>query len=1187
MYFKRLEMQGFKSFADPMVIDFHEGVTCIVGPNGSGKSNVSDALRWVLGEQSPKALRGGRMEEVIFNGTESRRAKGMAEVTLVIDNSAGILKIDYSEVAITRRMYRNGDSEYLINNNACRLKDIRELIMDTGIGVDGYSIIGQGKIADIVSNKPEARRSIFEESAGIVAYKTRKTEAEHKLDRTRQNLDRINDIVSEIEGRIGTLKEDSEKAQKYLKMRDRFKELEVNITLRNIDNADKRSLSYKDEEKEIEDKITACREGKSSIDEESAELESKRLELDQKAEEAHNRMLETVQEINDRKQQDSRGEERIVSIMAEENRLSQEIEQFERKLEISQAELTSLRKDHEEAVENNNRASEELRVKKEEYDRIASDTSGFNKIIDEGNDRLFRLHSEAAAKKSEAKSIENYKDTLESRQKEIENEQKSLSEQLGSEDERRKSAGSELEQAEKEKKRIDDLLQSSTAEKASLEKKTAEMRLKREELRITENRLSARLRTIEEMEHNYEGYNYPVKYIMQSKLGGIHGVVAEMLDVPRKLETAVETALGASKQNIIVSDDASAKKAVAELKEHRAGRLTFLPVASIKGSYIEPDDVIKNDPAFLGIASDLIDFDSKYQDVVDYLLGRTCVVKTLDDAIKISKKGRGSGLKFVTLDGEVISPQGAITGGKYKGENSNLIGRRNEMARLESEIASTEKDLKICEQSLSQAEKDLTQVTATIEKTEKERFDNNVKLQGLMKDAGSIDTGIGEIKDKLDKAEAETKEIAHELERNAVMAENLIKESEDAESEIKTVSAEIEKAMAGYESRQHQSEDASRALTEARIEANKWSSKLTSITDILTRVEHEEKEYSDDIKNRNDQLYILSEEKKQIEEGRENYSEVQAELDKKKNSIDKELKKLNKDREALSVRVTEISKLVREREDEINALKDDKYQLEIKSARNDALLETLKNKLWDDFEISYAEAQDLRWENFAMGKAQQESKEMREGIRSLGDVNVGAIEEYEKVSKRYKFLTEQREDVTTAMDELTGIIHDMDVTIRKRFTENFDKVEEQFEQVFVELFGGGHAELRMEEGEDILEAGIDIIAQPPGKRLQNINLLSGGEKTMTAIALMFAVLKVKPTPFCILDEVEAALDDANIDRFSGYLKNFANTQFAIITHQKATMEHADVLYGITMPEHGVSKLLSLRLGDYDPDDYTE
>ena len=429
-----------------------------------------------------------------------------------------------------------------------------------------------------------------------------------------------------------------------------------------------------------------------------------------------------------------------------------------------------------------------------------------------------------------------------------------------------------------------------------------------------------------------------------------------------------------------------------------------------------------------------------------------------------------------------------------------------------------------------------------------------------MKDAGSIDTGIGEIKDKLDKAEAETKEIAHELERNAVMAENLIKESEDAESEIKTVSAEIEKAMAGYESRQHQSEDASRALTEARIEANKWSSKLTSITDILTRVEHEEKEYTDDIKNRNDQLYILSEEKKQIEEGRENYSEVQAELDKKKNSIDKELKKLNKDREALSVRVTEISKLVREREDEINALKDDKYQLEIKS---------------------------VRWENFAMGKAQQESKEMREGIRSLGDVNIGAIEEYEKVSKRYKFLTEQREDVTTAMDELTGIIHDMDVTIRKRFTENFDKVEEQFEQVFVELFGGGHAELRMEEGEDILEAGIDIIAQPPGKRLQNINLLSGGEKTMTAIALMFAVLKVKPTPFCILDEVEAALDDANIDRFSGYLKNFANTQFAIITHQKATMEHADVLYGITMPEHGVSKLLSLRLGDYDPDDYTE
>lgn len=1180
-------MQGFKSFADPMEIDFHEGVTCIVGPNGSGKSNVSDALRWVLGEQSPKALRGGRMEEVIFNGTEARRAKGMAEVTLVIDNSAGILKIDYSEVAITRRMYRNGDSEYLINNNQCRLKDIRELIMDTGIGVDGYSIIGQGKIADIVSNKPEARRSIFEEAAGIVAYKTRKTEAEHKLERTQQNLDRINDIVSEIEGRIGSLREDSEKAQKYLKMRDRFKELEVNITLRNIDNADKRSLQYQEDEKEIQNKITACMEGKSGIDKESQELEEKRAELDRKAEDAHDRMLETVQEINDRKQQDTHGEERIVSIKAEKQRLDTEIDQFERKLEISRAELTSLRQEHEEADTNNRKASEVLAQRKEEYDKIASDTSGFNKIIDEGNDRLFRLHSEAAAKKSEAKSIESYRDSLENRKKEITGEQKDLEAMLGEEGAKLKNTDADREKAEAEKKRIEKVLTEGAEEKKRLESEISGTRIKREELRITENRLSARLHTIEEMEHNYEGYNYPVKFIMQSGLSGIHGVVAEMMEVPAKLETAVETALGAAKQNIICADDASAKKAVAELKKNRAGRLTFLPVESIRGSYIEPDQSLKNDPSFLGICSDLIDYDKKYEDVMDYLLGRTAVVKTLDDAIRVSKKAGKSGLRFVTLEGEVINPQGAITGGKYKGENANLIGRRNEMARLEKEIASAESDRKLCEKKLAEDEKALSTLDEEIKKAEQERFDNDVKLQGLMKDTGAIGSGIDDIKEKLGKAEQETKDIAKELERNAVMAKDLLKESEDAEEEIKKVSAEIESAMSGYESRQHQSEDAQRALTEARIEANKWSSKLTSITDILTRVEREEKEYTDDIKVRNDQLFILDEEMKTIEAGRATYSEEKEALDKKRDSIDRELKKLNKDRESLSLRVTEISQKVRQSEDELSGLKDDKYQLEIKNARNDALLETLKNKLWDDFEISYAEAQDLRWENFAMGKAQQESKEMREGIRELGDVNVGAIEEYEKVSKRYKFLTDQREDVTTAMDELNGIITDMDQTIRKRFKENFDKVEENFEQVFVELFGGGHAELRMEEGQDILDAGIDIIAQPPGKRLQNINLLSGGEKTMTAIALMFAVLKVKPTPFCILDEVEAALDDANIDRFSGYLKNFANTQFAIITHQKATMEHADVLYGITMPEHGVSKLLSLRLGDYDPDDYTE
>ena len=1180
-------MQGFKSFADPVVIDFHEGVTCIVGPNGSGKSNISDALRWVLGEQSPKALRGGRMEEVIFNGTESRRAKGMAEVTLVIDNSAGILKIDYSEVAITRRMYRNGDSEYLINNNQCRLKDIRELIMDTGIGVDGYSIIGQGKIADIVSNKPEARRAIFEESAGIVAYKTRKAEAEHKLEKTQQNLDRINDIVSEIEGRIGTLKDESEKAEKYLKMRDRFKELEVNITLRNIDNAEKRAADYKEQEKELQERIDAAVEGKRSVDEESGALEAKRAELDGKAEDAHNRMLSAVQEINEKKQQNQHSEERIVSIKAEKQRLATEIEQFNRKLEISSAELKSLTADHDEAEAKNAAAAENLRVKTEEYDKIASDTSGFNKIIDEGNDKLFKLHSEAAAKKSEAKSLENYRDTLTDRQKEIEKEKNDLSEQLGSEDARLKSFGSSLEEAQKEKERIDAVIASGAAKKVELNSTIAKLRESKEQLTITSSKLSARLRTLEEMEHNYEGYNYPVKFIMQAGIPGVIGVVAELIDVPRDLETAVETALGAAKQNIITEDDQSARKAVAELKSSKAGRLTFLPVASIDGTYTEPSGDVKNDPAYLGIASDLIDFDEKYQDVMDYLLGRTAVVKTIDDAIRLSKKSRRQGLRFVTLDGEVINPQGAITGGRYKGENANLIGRRNEMARLKVQAAETEKELSKTSADLEKAEKDLAETTDEVAKAERERFDNDVKLSGLQKDAGAIGSGIDDIKQRIEKATAETSEIDKELERNASMAEGLIKESQDAEEEIKKVSAEIEQAMSGYESRQRQSEDASRALTEARIEANKWSSKLTSINEILMRVTRESDGYTADIKAREDQTFILEQELEQITTGRENWSEEAEQLEKNKESIEREIKKLNKEREQVSERIAGISGELRQKEDEINAIKDERFQLEIKTARNDAQEEQLKNKLWEDFEISYAEAQDLRWENFAMGKAQQESREMRDGIRELGDVNVGAIEEYQQVSKRYKFLTEQREDVTTAMEELNGIISDTDKTIRSKFSENFNKVEERFEKVFEELFGGGHAELRIEEGEDMLEAGIDIIAQPPGKKLQNINLLSGGEKTMTAIALMFAVLHVKPTPFCILDEVEAALDDANIDRFAGYLKHFMATQFAIITHQKATMEHADVLYGITMPEHGVSQLLSLRLGDYDPDEYTE
>ena len=993
--------------------------------------------------------------------------------------------------------------------------------------------------------------------------------------------------MSEIEGRIGTLKEDSEKAEKYLKMRDRFKELEVNITLRNIDNAEKRAADYKEQEKELQERIDAAVESKRSVDEESGKLEQQRMDLDNKAEDAHNRMLEAVQTINEKKQANQHSEERIVSIKAEKQRLTTEVEQLSRKLEISTAELKSLSSDHEEAESKNQAATENLRVKTEEYDKIASDTSGFNKIIDEGNDRLFALHSEAAAKKSEAKSLENYRDTLTERQKEIEKEKADLSEQLGSEDARLKSFSDSLEEAEQEKKRIDKVLSEGAARKVELTSEIAKLRSSKEQLTIASSRLSARLRTIEEMEHNYEGYNYPVKYIMQAGLSGVVGVVAELIDVPRDLETAVETALGAAKQNIIVDDDQSARRAVQELKNNKAGRLTFLPVASIDGTYTEPSGDVKGDSAYLGIASDLIDFDDKYQNVMDYLLGRTAVVKTIDDAIRLSKKARRQGLRFVTLDGEVINPQGAITGGRYKGENANLIGRRNEMARLKAEVSETEKELSKTSSLLEKSEADLARVTDEIREAESQRFDNDVKLTGLRKDAGTIGNGIDDIKARIEKATAETSEIDKELERNTSMAEGLTKESQDAEEEIKKVSAEIEQAMSGYETRQRQSEDASRALTEARIEANKWSSKLSSINEILSRVQREAEGYTNDIKTREDQTFILEQELEEITSGRENYSTEAAELEKAKDSIDREIKKLNKEREQISERITGISGELRQKEDEINAIKDERFQLEIKTARNDAQEEQLKNKLWEDFEISYAEAQDLRWDSFAMGKAQQESKEMREGLRELGDVNVGAIEEYQQVSKRYKFLTEQREDVTTAMDELNGIISDMDRTIRSRFSDNFNKVEERFEQVFSELFGGGHAELRIEEGEDMLEAGIDIIAQPPGKKLQNINLLSGGEKTMTAIALMFAVLHVKPTPFCILDEVEAALDDANIDRFADYLKHFAATQFAIITHQKATMEHADVLYGITMPEHGVSKLLSLRLGDYDPDEYTE
>ena len=1178
MYFKRLEMHGFKSFAEPVVIEFHEGITCIVGPNGSGKSNISDAIRWVLGEQSPKMLRGGKMEEVIFAGTASRKSRGMAEVTLVIDNTAGILPIDYNEVAITRRMYRSGESEYLINKNPCRLRDIRELIMDTGIGVEGYSIIGQGKIADIVSSKPESRREIFEEAAGIVMYKNRKAEAEKKLETTSANLERINDIIGEIEGRIDHLREDSQKAQEYLKLKERYQDLEINITLKNIERLENANHALQSDMTELASSSEALQAEKNKIDQELTESRQRNDHLEQLGNEAKDELLKNVEELNRLTSQSQLNAERLHTIERNFQRLEEEERQLNEKLNKESEEHDRVTEEKEKISRQLKTAETDLAERIQKYNKQVAEAAALAESVDGERERMFRLQSQITAKRSEAKSIDSYKESLERRKTQLLQENENLEnnfhvyEKNLAETRQAKTdaeSGAEERSAELEEIRIRGERQVE---------QNRQLSKRRELLYIQKSQLTSRKKTIEEMEHNYEGYHGAVRYIMQTPTPGICGVVADLMEVPDGYEIAIETALGASMQNIVCETDDDAKKAIRQLKENRAGRATFLPIESIKGWQGQAKLPFARDEGFLGIGKDCVRFDKKYEAIFHYLLGRVAVVDTMDHAIAMSKKG-GAGFRFVTLDGEIINMSGAITGGKYKNATANLLERKREIQRLEVELSSLQTEEKEIEEAIKAGTREDEAMRLQIREKEEEIRQIQISIVNLDAKIRNLMESQKELGLNNEKREKELSSIEQEMKETLTMAESLLREASEGEEELKQIQKQLESDMELHAAQRAKNEKISEEITQTRIARNQQAEKMDSCNQLLSRTEERIRELQTQIQEKKDERKSLKEEEEQIRFGAADGTAIAEEKKKEKQVLENRIDQIKNERYLLTETIGQLTETQLQLGAKINHLQDQKYQMEIKRTKNQTQLDTFKEKLWEDFEISYLQAVEIKKKEFSMSTAVKESREIRNRLREMGDINVGAIKEYQQVSQRYEFLTEQRTDILTAMNELKSIIGDMDKTIRERFKENFDQVVMHFEEIFGQLFGGGHAELRLDDEENPLEAGIEIIAQPPGKKLQNINLMSGGEKTMTAIALMFAVLKTKPTPFCILDEVEAALDDANIDRFAAYLRNFKNIQFAIVTHQKATMEYADVLYGVTMPEQGISKVISLRLGD--------
>ena len=1178
MYFKRIEMHGFKSFAEPVVIDFHEGVTCIVGPNGSGKSNISDAIRWVLGEQSPKMLRGGKMEEVIFAGTASRKSRGMAEVTLVIDNSTGILDIDYNEVAITRRMYRSGESEYLINNNQCRLRDIKELIMDTGIGVDGYSIIGQGKIADIVSNKPESRREIFEEAAGVVMYKSKKAEAERKLEASNANLERVSDIVSEIEGRIDGLREDSAKAKEYLELRERYQDLEINITLKNIEKLETANDSIRGDARELTASIEKLGTRKQTLDGEISEERQKNERLEQLGNESNSALIAKIDELNQITNKSQLDGERLRAMERDAARINGEIAELESKLETEQENGETLSQKQEEIRVRLTNEEQRLQEKIQGYNEITARVLAQSEQVEEQRNEMFSLHSRAVSKRSEAASMESYRTSLQKRKEQLlaEGAEQEQSTRAFEADQKKDLA--EQEAAAAHAQRIASAMEQLKQERADLMRVISEEAKKLDDTRIRVSQLAARKKTIEEMEHNYEGYNGAVRFVMKAGMPGIEGVVGDLMKAPAGYETALETALGGAMQNIVCQKDGHAKEAIRSLKANKAGRLTFLPMESVKGGGATVPGQVRQHAGYLGIGAELAEFAPQYQGIFNYLLGRVAVVDNMDSAIALSKIA-GNGIRFVTLDGEIINAGGAITGGRYKNASANLLARKSEIAALAEQVETLQQAYQKGMHQNQERQARQEEISDQLQKMEEERRQKELEISALQAKIAAQRQNFRDVEQAGTKREKELLSIEHDSADMEKMLDELLREIERSEAGHREAETQLTQTMQALELLKTEAAEASEEITKARIAKQDQENQFSASEELLRRVCAAAEELRGQIAERETRLADMDKEKHEILFSADNSEELFQKCSSEKAELEDYIARLNTERASLTAALNAKTDEQAALGETLRAYQDQKYQQEIRLAKNETQLDTLKEKLWDEFEISYAQAMTFKKEEFVMSTATKESREIKNRIRELGDVNVGAIKEYEQVSERYGFLTEQRADILEAMQELQTIIGDMDRTIRTKFKENFDQVVIHFEEIFKELFGGGQAELRLDDENHPLEAGIEIIAQPPGKKLQNINLMSGGEKTMTAIALMFAVLKTKPTPFCILDEVEAALDDANIDRFANYLKNFHEIQFAVVTHQKATMEHADVLYGVTMPEQGISKVISLRLGD--------
>ena len=1180
MYLKRLELQGFKSFADKTVLEFRPGITSVIGPNGSGKSNISDSIRWILGEQSMKSLRGNKSLDIIFAGTQNRKSLGFAEGSLVFDNTDGALPIEYTEVTVTRKIYRTGETGYYINKVPCRLKDVLELFMDTGIGKDGYSIIGQGKIDEILSNKSEDRRNIFEEAAGIVKYRTRKQEAEKKLERTKLNLLRINDILSEIETNIEPLKISSEKAKKYLNLREELKNIEIGLFIYNIEKY-KQSLEEIVKDEEIYN--NQCEEEQKNLDRIKALKEELKNNIDNittQIEEMSNLGFESQKEIEMLNSDISVAKTRITNNNENTQRYTKEIEETTEKLRELQEEIEQKQQKKDSLKQNKEKYEKELKEKEEELQKITEKLSSkeleiekHKQKVEENTDKKYELQSQINTQNV------NY-DNYEKREKQIQNEIMTNISELDNIRFNKEEISKEFYEIESKRNKIVKNLEEINSKKEEADKKIklydSNTQAYQSEMRIKESRLKFLIET----EKEKEGYVKSVKNLLLDcekvkELGkGMNGVLANIIEVPEQYQTAIEMCLGMSLQNIVTDTEEDAKRLVEHLRKNNLGRASFLPISSVHGKKL--DKIKGNNQGVIGIASDLIKYNKKYEQIITSLLGRTVIVDNMENAIKVAKQN-GYTFRIITIEGDVINPSGAITGGSVAKKTVNILGRGREIEKLQKDIQNLKNKIEKQENEKEEYQNSIENIFEEVTLLEKELQEIDITYATERQKVLSIDENIEKVEKRINKLKEEQETIKQEKETSIKIKEETQKEIEKLTEETEKLTSIIQEFANINKDNQKYVDDLNFDITNLKISVSSFDESENSLQELQERILQDIENSKQSIKNKESQIEEIKQDnfnlEKSIEEIKQKIESIKEDV---KNSGSK-IEELKQERIAKNEKLAKQENEINEKFKIIEDLKAQIVKIDVRKTKTEEDINSIINKMWEEYELTPNNVLEYKKpDNVQL--TQKKVNELRKELRELGSVNVDSIEEYKNLKERYDFMCEQRVDLEDTMAKLRKIITDMTQTMKEQFKTQFALINKNFAEVFKELFGGGNASLKLEDENNILECGIDINVQPPGKKLQNMMLLSGGEKAFTAIALLFAILKINPSPFCVLDEIEAALDDVNVYRFADYLKKFSqNTQFLVITHRKGTMEAADTVYGVTMEENGISKLLSMKL----------